>query len=117
MPGSVESAVSAGCHEMIRDGMATLITDAAEAVEAIGGMGELAPPRVAAREAADDLDAVQSAVLGVLPVRRPAAVSDLARRCGLTVPEVTSALGLLRVNGLAEPRDDGWRKAAQSPKR
>ena len=39
MPGSVESRFSVGCHAIIREGMATLITDAAEAVEAIGNMG------------------------------------------------------------------------------
>jgi DNA processing protein len=114
MPGSVESSVSAGCHEIIREGLATLITDAAEAVEAIGGMGELAPPKGVPGDAADDLDALQAAVLGVLPVRRPASVPDLARRCGLSVPEVGSALGLLGANGLAERRDDGWLKSAPS---
>ena len=60
----------------------------------------------------DELDDAQSAVLDVLPVRRPAAVSDLARRCALTVSEVSSALGLLGANGLAVRRDDGWLKGA-----
>jgi DNA processing protein len=109
LPGSVESSVSAGCHELIRNG-ATLVTDAAEVVEAIGLIGELAPVRSADHRPGDDLDAAQAMVLAALPVRLPAEVSDLARRCGLAVGEVGSALGLLAANGLAERRDSGWRK-------
>jgi DNA processing protein len=113
VPGSVESSVSAGCHEVIRSGMAILVTDAAEVVEAIGGMGELSPPKQGDAGAADGLDPTQSAVLGALPVRRPTTVPDLARRAGLTTSEVTSALGLLEAIGLAEHLEDRWRKHGQ----
>jgi DNA processing protein len=113
LPGSVESAVSAGCHAIIRDGMATLVTDAAEAAEAIGGIGELAPVKGVAGELVDNLDEVQAAVFSALPIRRPVEVADVARRCGLSVPEVTSALGVLGASGLAERLNGGWRKCPQ----
>ena len=57
VPGPVSSAVSAGCHELIRAG-AILVTDAAEVAEAVGPIGELAPAQAGRRaRPADDLDA------------------------------------------------------------
>lgn len=44
VPGPATSALSAGVHELLR-GDAVLVTDAAEIVELVGGMGELAPDR------------------------------------------------------------------------
>lgn len=40
VPGRVDSANSAGCHKLLRDG-ATCVTDAAEAVELCGGARSL----------------------------------------------------------------------------
>ncbi|MCZ9345411.1 DNA-protecting protein DprA, partial [Streptomyces sp. TRM76130] len=44
VPGPATSALSAGVHELLR-GDAVLVTDAAEVVELVGDMGELAPDR------------------------------------------------------------------------
>ncbi|MCM1975865.1 DNA-processing protein DprA, partial [Streptomyces sp. G1] len=44
VPGPVTSGLSAGVHELLR-GDAVLVTDAAEVVELVGDMGELAPDR------------------------------------------------------------------------
>jgi DNA processing protein len=110
VPGSVESRVSAGCHELIRSGAAILVTDAAEVVEAVGPIGELAPARSVPSDPSDELAELEAAVLSILPVRGPAAASELARRCGLTASEVSAALGLLAANGLARRRDHGWTK-------
>jgi DNA processing protein len=113
VPGSVESAVSAGCHQLIRDKNAILVTDAAEVMEAIGPIGELAPEKRGEQRPGDGLDPVQSAVYGALPVRRPATVDDLAVRAGLDARQVTSALGLLTLAGLSRQEPEGWRKARQ----
>jgi DNA processing protein len=117
MPGSVESAVSAGCHELIRDGGAILVSNAAQVVEAVGTIGELAPEASLPSEPGDALDPVEAAVLAALPVRRATSPADLARRCGLTVTEVSSALGLLAANDLAVRRTDGWIKASAPARR
>jgi DNA processing protein len=111
VPGSVESAVSAGCHQLIRDKGAILVTDAAEVIEAIGPIGELAPEKRGEERPGDGLDPVQSAVYGALPVRRPATVDELAVRAGLDARQVTSALGLLTLAGLSRQEPEGWRKA------
>ena len=44
VPGPATSGLSAGVHELLR-GEAVLVTDAAEVVELVGDMGELAPDR------------------------------------------------------------------------
>src|SRR5439155_26526180 len=44
VPGPATSGLSAGVHELLR-GDAVLVTDAAEVVELVGDMGELAPDR------------------------------------------------------------------------
>lgn len=115
VPGSVESAVSAGCHQLIRDYNAVLVTDAAEVVEAVGPIGELAPEKRGEERRGDGLDAVQSAVFDVLPVRRPATVHELAVRAGLDARQVTGALGLLTLAGLSRQEPEGWRKVPQRP--
>jgi DNA processing protein len=113
VPGSVESAVSAGCHQLIRNKNAILVTDAAEVMEAVGPIGELAPEKRGEQRPGDGLDPVQGAVYGALPVRRPATVDELAVRAGLDARQVSSALGFLALAGLSRQEPQGWRKAPQ----
>lgn len=110
MPGPVTSAASAGCHELLREEGVILVTDAAEIVEAVGPIGELAPPKRGPVRPEDALTAGQQAVYAALPITGHASVEELARRCGLGVGEVRSAVGILSLMGLCERRGDGWRK-------
>ena len=41
VPGRVDSATSAGCHKIIREGWATLVTSAADVLDALGEAGQL----------------------------------------------------------------------------
>ncbi|SDO72845.1 DNA protecting protein DprA [Pedococcus dokdonensis] len=109
VPGPVSSAVSAGCHELIRSG-AQLVTDAAEVAESVGQVGELAPRKQGATEPGDDLAPHHRVVLAALPHRAPIAVAELARRTGLSVIEVRGALGALDVAELALQQGEGWRR-------
>ena len=111
VPGPVTSMMSAGCHEGIRSGMALLVTDAAEAAEAIGDYGcDLAPVRSGPTFAGDELDELAARLLSALPVRQGVPVSRLAVSSGLSVPEVRSLLGRLELMSLAERHGEGWRK-------
>lgn len=111
VPGPVTSMMSAGCHEAIRSGMALLVTDAAEAAEAIGDYGrDLAPARRGPTFAGDELDEPASRVLSALPVRKGVTISRLAVSSGLSVAEVRSILGRLDLSALAERHGDGWRQ-------
>lgn len=109
VPGPVSSAVSAGCHELIRAG-ATLVTDAAEVAEAVGSIGELAPPKRGEVLPGDDLAPGHRTVLAALPPRKAVTPEELARSSGLSGAEVRGALGVLDVAGLVQREGDAWRR-------
>jgi len=123
VPGPVTSAVSAGCHELIRDGEATCVTGADEVLELVGPLGT---GEGRAREAWRDpgLDerrdvsggpgGLDARVCDALPVRVAADVGSVARAAGLTVLETTAALGRLELLGLAHRADGRWRLAERS---
>jgi DNA processing protein len=113
VPGPVTSMMSAGCHKAIRSGMAQLVTDAAEAAEAIGDYGsDLAPALRGPTMAGDQLDELEVRLLSALPVRKGVPVSRLAVSSGLSVAEVRSLLGRLDLCALAERHGEGWRQGA-----
>ena len=113
VPGPVTSMMSAGCHDAIRSGMAQLVTDAAEAAEAIGDYGsDLAPLRRGPTVAGDELDEPAARLLSALPVRKGVSVTRLAVSSGLSVPQVRSLLGRLELSALAERHGEGWRQGA-----
>jgi DNA processing protein len=112
VPGPVSSAVSAGCHELVRAG-AILVTDAGEVAEAVGPIGELASHKSGPAGAADDLEPRHQSVLAALPVRKAVAPDAVAKACGLAVPEVLGALGVLDAAGLVVRDEAGWRKPAR----
>jgi len=111
VPGPVTSTMSAGCHEAIRSGMAQLVTDAAEAAEAVGDYGsDLAPVRRGPSFVGDELDEHATRVLSALPVGKGVPVGRLAVTSGLSVSEVRSLLGPLDLSSLAERHGAGWRQ-------
>jgi DNA processing protein len=132
VPGPVTSDLSAGCHSIIRNWHATLVTSAPEIIESLTGTKPddvvPAPPRDQAtipadvpaarsprdRVTADDreraaLDAEAAAVLDALPARGSMSTDEIAVRVGLHPQIVLGALAMLRVHGLAERTDGGWR--------
>jgi DNA processing protein len=112
VPGSVTSAMSAGCHELVRTKGAQLVTDAADVLDLVGELGvDDRPARRGATRPHDDLDALHLRVLDGLPVQRPAGAASVARVAGLDIPAVLRCLGRLSTLGLAESVDGGWRKA------
>jgi DNA processing protein len=110
VPGPVTSAASAGCHRLIRDYNAILVTNAAE-------MAELLPEEgVAARSdgggfgivGGDSLE--ETRLLDALSISAPRTSSDLAARAGLSVAGVQSLLGRLELDGRVVERERGWLK-------
>lgn len=110
VPGSVHSALSVGPHQLIRDQMALLVSDADQVIEAVAPMGErLIPPR---REASRQLDRIEPellAVYEVLPARGYRTAGEVAVATGRSVPAAMAGLSGLEAYGLAEPYDGGWR--------
>lgn len=111
VPGPVTSASSAGCHRLLREGLAVCVTGADEVHELAGVAGSLPLEPSTPHRDTDGLDEVQRRTLDALPVRRPARVVALARTAGLTPEEVEAGLGVLELRGLARRSDGGWVRA------
>ena len=112
VPGAVTSSASVGCHALIRDYGALLVTRAEEVVDAVGAYGEdaLSPLRGEDRPE-DALDPATRRLFEALPLRRFATPDGLAAVAGLAGPAVLRGLALLSAAGLAESRDGAWRRA------
>ncbi|GKQ41227.1 DNA-processing protein DprA [Streptomyces sp. A012304] len=113
VPGPVTSGLSAGVHELLR-GEAVLVTDAAEVVELVGDMGELAPERRGPVLPRDLLEPGARRVLSGLPGRRPAAAEEIAREAGTTQDDAVARLYELRALGYVERHGDGWKLTRQA---
>jgi DNA processing protein len=111
VPGPVTSAMSAGCHELLRTKGAHLVTDAADVLDIVGELGvDDSPLRRGEVRPHDDLDDLHLRVLEGLPVQRAVGPASVARVAGVDIPSVLRCLGLLSARGLAETVDGGWRK-------
>ncbi|MGW0287441.1 DNA-processing protein DprA [Streptomyces sp. NPDC003236] len=113
VPGPVTSSLSSGVHELLRGG-ATLVTDAAEVIELVGDMGELAPPRRGPVLPRDLLDPAARAVLAALPGHRPAGAGEIARGARTTPDDAIARLYELRALGYVERHGDGWKLTRQA---
>lgn len=122
VPGPVTSTLSGGVHRELMEGRATLVTSAGDVVAAVGSMGDsLAEAEVEAlrqdraRQAAvrpgDQLDPIARRVLDAVPVGRAADRGELARESGLSGDLVHQRLVQLRLLGMVEEADGGFRLA------
>ncbi|ANS68273.1 DNA processing Smf-family protein [Streptomyces lincolnensis] len=113
VPGPATSGLSAGVHELLRQD-AVLVTDAADVVELVGDMGELAPDRRGPVLPRDLLDAPARRVLAALPGPRAATVEEIARGALTTPDDAIARLYELRSLGYVERHGDGWKLTRQA---
>ncbi|MEU9734032.1 DNA-processing protein DprA [Streptomyces sp. NPDC048002] len=113
VPGPVTSGLSAGVHELLRAD-AVLVTDAAEVVELVGEMGELAPDRRGPVLPRDLLEPGARSVLNALPAGRAAPPDEIARSAATTPDDAVARLYELRALGFVERHGDGWKLTRQA---
>jgi DNA processing protein len=114
VPGPVTSAASAGCHRLIRDYGATLVTTAEEMAELIPHAAGLlisrsddaSSPKIELVEIARTPD--ETRLLDALSLSAPRTPTDLAARAGLSVTSVQSLLATLELDGWVIERERGW---------
>ncbi|MDI3330545.1 MAG: DNA-processing protein DprA [Micrococcus sp.] len=127
VPGPITSATSAGCHRLLRESPAVIVTEVEEALELLPG-GRVAssgpgaplgaaggpPPGVSGRDAEarphDHLTVEELLVWEALPLRKAAPVDRLCSVAGLGAGTVMGVLQNLRRQGLAEQQAAGWRR-------
>ena len=111
VPGPITSALSVGCHLLVRDEQAVLVTRVAEVIEAVGRIGaDLAPPLHAPQRRTDDLSPELLAVYEALPTRAPRHPEQLVRESAVPLHRVRSALPLLELAGLVKCGVSGWHR-------
>jgi DNA processing protein len=112
VPGPVTSAMSVGCHELLRgdDPGALLVASAAHVIDAVGGIGtDLAPAAERPGSPRDSLSDVARRVLDACPVRIGVPPERLAAVAGCDVLEVLRVLPALELAGLVQWTGNGWR--------
>ena len=110
VPGSVESAMSAATHLMIRNGQATLVTTTAEVLELVSASGQaMLPIEHGPTRVTDALDPERLAVYEAVPARRRVSAGEIALAAGVSVPTVLGQLAALEDAGLVVNEPEGWR--------
>lgn len=108
VPGPVTSAASVGCHALLR-GDARLVTRAADVVESMGRVGELAPDEERPASLLDGLGDAERRVYDALPARGRLTVDQIAVASGLAPAQVLGPLSMLEVCGLIIRVDGYWK--------
>ena len=117
VPGPVTSMTSAGCHALLRQTDAVLVTDAAEAAELAARIGDdLLPDHVPSGPSVpgDDLDPESYRVWSAVPLRGGATLDRLASACGVEPRRLVGILAVLEAEGLVTKRAGRWRKTRSS---
>lgn len=104
VPGPVTSPASAGCHRLVREGIAELVTDAADVVALVDG--EASDGAWVPRDNPDEVR-----LLDALDQRRARTAEALARESGLSLTDVEALLAVLELDGTVMKRPSGWTRA------
>jgi DNA processing protein len=110
VPGPVTSAMSVGCHELLREYPdAHLVTGVPHILDQVGRIGaDLAAPVRGPRGPRDLLDDEAALVLEALPRRGTLGLDALAARAGVDVRTALRKLSLLEDLGLLVRRGGGY---------
>jgi DNA processing protein len=109
VPGPVTSAASAGCHRLIREGVATLVCDAHDVLELVGPLqGSLISEGEARSGPLDGLAPAERVVVDSMPLRGGVSAERLTRSSGLDIRQTLTALGALERAGRVHRRNESW---------
>ncbi len=114
VPGPITSASSVGCHRMIREGEALLVTSAEEVIDEAGPL-RLSLPAEKATDPGDELAGDQQLVYAALPAAGSRVPNELATRTSLPVATVRAVLAELELAGLVGLGGEGWYRVGFEP--
>lgn len=117
VPGPVTSPLSAGCHRLLREGGAVLVTGVDEILELLRPLGAVPGPAWRSEAAVPDplsgLDSAARRVLEAVPARGGMGLAALTAATGDPAPALLAALGELLERGLVQQREAGWSLSPQ----
>src|SRR5690606_4780857 len=117
VPGPVTSALSAGCHRLLRDYQAVCVTSARDVIEQLSPVGTEPPAEDGVRVGTELLDDTARRLLDALPERGSAGVAVVAAAGGLSPDAALRHLGLLAAAGHVERTATGWRRRTSDERR
>ena len=107
--GSVTSAMSVGCHELLRDPAVTLVTGVPHILDLVGQVGtDLAPRARGPHRPTDDLTATEQRLVDALLIRKPLSCEQVAARAGVEAREALRSLPGLAHRGFARRSGHGF---------
>lgn len=119
VPGPVTSALSTGCHRLLRDGVATCVTGAADVLEAVGpldpGAGAPTDTGAGAPTATERASPEQARVLDAVPRRGGRSTAAVAAEASVELSVARELLPRLEAAGQVVCGDSGWVLARQRP--
>jgi DNA processing protein len=111
MPGPVSSGLSAGCHALIRDAQATLVSTVDEVLETVGRLGAGGASRESPRRSTDRLGPEALRVYEALAARSGRPAERIAAESGVPLNKVRALLPELEIDGFATRGEAGWLRA------
>ncbi|WP_022872283.1 DNA-processing protein DprA [Nesterenkonia alba] len=115
VPGPVTSPSSAGCHRLLKETPAQLVTDAADVMQMVAAATEPMLPLAGAdgtespaQNALDQVSELDRRIYDALPARRLTTVEKLSSVAGLPVPQLLAGLTRLQRAGLARRINSSW---------
>lgn len=116
VPGAVTSASSSGCHALVREGAAVLVTSADEVLELAASLTEpvVVPSGLLGEDSRDhaclEFGSVGERRMFDVLTRRARTVESAAAAAGLSLDEARTALGALEGACMVERHRTGWRR-------
>ncbi|HWE87828.1 MAG TPA: DNA-processing protein DprA [Pseudonocardiaceae bacterium] len=112
VPGPITSAMSVGCHQLLRTGDACVVGSVEEVIETVGRIGvDLAEPPPAEVRATDGLDDQSLRVHEALGAGRALSADQIAVASGVPLGRVRALLTGLELAGFTARCEAGWRLA------
>lgn len=113
VPGPITSASSVGCHRMIREGEAFMVTSAEEILDEAGPL-RLSLPGVVPPAPEENLRGEEALIMAALPGVGSRLPRALVSDTGLSLPVVRATLSALEIAGLVACDDNGWHRLSRS---
>ncbi|WP_435120410.1 DNA-processing protein DprA [Amycolatopsis thermoflava] len=113
VPGPVTSALSIGCHELIRESGATLVASVDDVIETVGRLGTPRPEKVRSKRPTDGLGPDALRVHEALDRREGKSAEQIATESGVPVARVRALLPALELDEFAVRCESGWRRGTR----
>lgn len=118
VPGRADSKTSAGCHQVIREGWATLVTNIADVLDALGEAGQMLKADVAVNHGGETSTVVDTAFSDpqrqiITVLSGPRSLDQIVVASGLPVAQVQSELTMLEIRGAIKRRNGQFVLQAQ----